>query len=77
MLLAGLLAWVGGFWAGQSGGLTNHLAARCFQGFGAGAVDALIPLVLQDLMFIHQRNKVMATLNTSTGVIMICLGIAW
>ncbi|KAM0820183.1 putative Major facilitator superfamily (MFS) profile domain-containing protein [Seiridium cardinale] len=76
MLLAGFLAWLSGIWAGQSRSLKSHLAARSFQGFGAGVVIALVPLILQDMMFIHQRNKAIAMLNASQGVILVCLGVA-
>ncbi|KAK9781574.1 putative Major facilitator superfamily (MFS) profile domain-containing protein [Seiridium cardinale] len=77
MLLAGFLAWLSGIWAGQSRSLTSYLAARSFQVFGAGVVIALVPLILQDMMLIHQRNKSIATLNASQGVILVCLRVAW
>ncbi len=76
LLLAGLLAWSGGLWAGFSQSLGSHLAARCFQGLGAGAVEALIPLIVQDMMFIHQRNKAIASISASQGFIIVSLGIA-
>ncbi|KAH8886736.1 MFS general substrate transporter [Thozetella sp. PMI_491] len=76
LLFAGMLAWSGGLWAGVSQGLYSHLAARCFQGLGAGAVEALIPLIVQDIMFIHQRNKAIASIGASQGLIIVSLGIA-
>ncbi|KAE9568166.1 hypothetical protein CGMCC3_g15735 [Colletotrichum fructicola] len=75
LLLSGFLAWTGGLWAGFSQGLPSHLAARCFQGFGAGAVEALIPLIIQDMMFIHQRNKAIASVGASQGLLIVSLGI--
>ena len=39
LLFAGAVAWAGGLWAGFSTSLESHLAARCFQGLGAGTVD--------------------------------------
>ncbi|KAK1965076.1 major facilitator superfamily transporter [Colletotrichum sublineola] len=75
LLLSGFLAWTGGLWAGFSQGLGSHLAARCFQGFGAGAVEALIPLIIQDMMFIHQRNKAIASVGASQGLLVVSLGI--
>ncbi|TQN69605.1 putative MFS-type transporter [Colletotrichum shisoi] len=75
LLLSGLLAWTGGLWAGFSHGLGSHLAARCFQGFGAGAVEALIPLIIQDMMFIHQRNKAISSVGASQGLLIVSLGI--
>jgi MFS family permease len=62
LILCGLLAWVGGLWAGMSKSLDSHLAARCLQGLGAGAVEALIPLMVQDIIFIHNRNRAMSSI---------------
>jgi MFS family permease len=76
LLFAGVMAWSGGLWAGFSTSLESHLAARCFQGLGAGAVDALIPLIVQDMMFIHKRNKAVASISASQGLIIVSLGIA-
>ena len=45
ILLCGALAWAGGIWAASSQSLPSHIAARCFQGIGAGTIDALIPLI--------------------------------
>lgn len=76
LLLAGAMAWIGGLWAGFSNGLEPHLAARCLQGLGAGAVEALIPLIVQDMMFIHERNRAVASIVASQGLIIVGLGIA-
>lgn len=65
IIVCGLLAWVGGLWAGFSQSLDSHLAARALQGIGAGVVEALIPLMVQDLMFIHQRNRAMSSIWAS------------
>jgi MFS family permease len=62
LLACGIMAWTGGFWAGVSRNLVSHIAARCFQALGAGAVEALIPLIIQDMMFIHQRNRAMSSI---------------
>ena len=45
ILLCGALAWTGGIWAATSTTLSSHIGARCFQGIGAGTIDALIPLI--------------------------------
>ncbi|KAI1246119.1 hypothetical protein MGN70_013016 [Eutypa lata] len=75
ILLCGALAWAGGIWAAASQSLDAHIAARCFQGIGAGTIDALIPLIIQDFMFIHERNKAVAAVNASTGLIIVGLGV--
>jgi MFS family permease len=62
ILACGVMAWVGGLWAGFSQSLDSHIAARCLQALGAGAVEALAPLIIQDIMFIHQRNRAMSSM---------------
>lgn len=42
LLATGAMAWSGGLWAGYSTSLDSHLAARAFQGLGAGAVEVLV-----------------------------------
>ncbi|KAF3768741.1 MFS general substrate transporter [Cryphonectria parasitica EP155] len=76
LLAVGVMAWAGGLWAGASRSLPSHLAARAFQGLGAGAVEALIPLVVQDMMFIHQRNRAISLIGAAQGVFIVSLGIA-
>lgn len=65
VLLTAILAWSGGLWAGLSTSLQSHLAARAVMGLGAGAVEALIPLVVQDMVFIHQRAKAQSAIVAS------------
>lgn len=60
LLACGVMAWSGGFGAAVSRSLESHIAARCVQAVGAGAVEALIPLMIGDLVFIHQRNRAMS-----------------
>lgn len=76
LLFCGVLAWSGGYWAGFSRSLESHIAARCMQGIGAGAVEALIPLTVQDLVFIHQRNRAMSSIWATQGLIIVSIGIA-
>ncbi|CAJ2509921.1 Uu.00g058210.m01.CDS01 [Anthostomella pinea] len=69
LLLTATLSWAGGLWAGCSGSLEAHLAARVVHGLGAGAVEALLPLIAQDMVFIHQRNRALSTIIASQGPI--------
>ncbi|KAK2001446.1 major facilitator superfamily transporter [Colletotrichum falcatum] len=75
LIFAATAAWAGGLFAAFSTSLHSHLMARCMMGLGAGAVEALIPLIVQDLVFIHQRNKAMSAVISSQGVIIIGLGV--
>ncbi|KAL0933671.1 major facilitator superfamily transporter [Colletotrichum truncatum] len=76
LLFAATCAWAGGLFAALSTTLNQHLLARGLMGLGAGAVEALIPLIVQDLVFIHQRNKAMSAVVSSQGIIIIGLGVA-
>lgn len=75
MLLTATLAWISGFWAGGSANLTQHIAARVFHGLGAGTVEALIPLIIQDFTFLHQRNKSIAAVFAAQGPMIVLFGI--
>jgi MFS family permease len=76
ILGCGVLAWIGGFCAGVSRSLNTHIAARCVQAIGAGAVEALIPLIVSDLVFIHQRNRAISAIWAAQGLIIVSIGIA-
>lgn len=65
ILFCGLLSWVTCIWAGKSGGLNDHLAARSIQALGAGAVESLVPFIVQDMSFIHQRNRAIGVIWAS------------
>lgn len=75
ILFSGVMAWAGGLWAGFSTSLNSHIAARVFQGFGAGAVEALIPLILQDMLFINQRNKAFSLISAGQGLFVVSIGL--
>ncbi|KAH8649093.1 major facilitator superfamily domain-containing protein [Xylariales sp. PMI_506] len=76
LVFTAAMAWIGGLWAGLSSSLTSHIAARAMQGLGAGAVEALIPLIVGDIMFLHKRNKAMSAVISSQGLFIIALGLA-
>ncbi|KAF4480904.1 putative MFS-type transporter [Colletotrichum fructicola Nara gc5] len=75
LVLTSALSWAGGFWAGYSKSLTSHIAARVFHGLGSGAVEALLPLIVQDMMFLHKRNKAVASIIASQGPMIVLFGI--
>ncbi|KAL2825520.1 major facilitator superfamily domain-containing protein, partial [Aspergillus pseudoustus] len=53
---------------GKSRGLYSNIAARCFIGLGTGAYESVVPLVLQDINFIHQRNRALSLVLGSGGM---------
>jgi MFS family permease len=65
ILISAALATLTLPWAAKSSNLSSHLAARCFQGLGTGAVESLVPLILQDMSFLHERNKFIGILWAS------------
>lgn len=75
MLLTATLAWLSGFWAGASQSLNEHVAARVFHGLGSGTVEALIPLIIQDFTFLHQRPKAIAAVFAAQGPMIVLFGI--
>ncbi|GKT47341.1 putative MFS-type transporter [Colletotrichum spaethianum] len=76
VLATGLLAVIGCIWSGSSQSLLSHLLARCVQAVGAGTVESLIPFILQDMIFVHQRNSWISGIFAAQGLIIIILGIA-
>lgn len=76
VLITGVLAIIGALWAGASQSLPSHLLARCLQALGAGTVESLIPFIIQDMVFVHQRNAWISGIFAAQGLIIIVLGIA-
>ncbi|KZL72792.1 major facilitator superfamily transporter [Colletotrichum tofieldiae] len=76
VLITGVLAIIGCVWAGNSRSLPSHLLARCVQAVGAGTVESLIPFILQDMVFVHQRNSWISGVFAAQGLIIIVLGVA-
>ncbi|KAF2770843.1 major facilitator superfamily transporter [Teratosphaeria nubilosa] len=76
LLGCGIIAIIGAIWAGCSQSLGSHLGARCLQALGAGTVESLIPFIIQDLVFVHQRNTWISALFAAQGILIISLGIA-
>lgn len=55
-LLSSLLLVASSFWAAKSGtSFESHFAARLVQGIAGGATESLLPLILTDMSFLHER----------------------
>lgn len=76
VLASGLIAIGGAVWAGHSTSLDSHLVARCIQAIGAGTVESLLPFIIQDMVFYHQRNTAISSVFAFQGLIIVGLGIA-
>lgn len=75
ILAASMCSWIGGFWAGYSTSLQTHLMARVLHGIGSATVEGLLPLIMQDMVFIHQRNRAIAAILACQGPLMTIFGI--
>lgn len=76
VLTTGVLAIIGCLWAGFSQSLGSHLAARAIQAVGAGTVESLIPFIIQDIVYVHQRNTWISGVFAAQGIIIIAIGFA-
>lgn len=56
LLITGVIALAGCVGSGFSTSLASHLVCRVIQAVGAGTIESLIPFILQDIIFYHQRN---------------------
>lgn len=65
MLLCGVIATACSIWAGVSTSLPAHLAARSVHAIGAGCIESLIPLIVQDVTYLHCRSRAMSSIALS------------
>ncbi|KAL1900668.1 hypothetical protein Sste5346_002393 [Sporothrix stenoceras] len=75
MVFCVVLATFCTLWSGLSQSLPSHIASRCLQAIGAGAVESLVPLIVQDMTFVHQRSRGIGLVWASQGIVSISLGI--
>ncbi|KAJ3499456.1 hypothetical protein NLG97_g295 [Lecanicillium saksenae] len=76
LLTTGAVAIGGCVGSGFSNSFGVHLACRTIQALGAGTVESLIPFILQDMVFQHQRNAAVSVVFATQGLIIAILGIA-
>jgi MFS family permease len=59
-------------WAATQNSYKSHLGARVLSGLATGASESLLPLMLSEVTFLHERGKIMAVYwgvqNILTGV---------
>lgn len=83
-----LLLTVSGIWCACSKSLTSHIAGRNIFSLAAGQSEALAPLIVQEIHFLHQhgiklsyfvgvQNTLTAALFTATTYIVPSLGLPW
>ncbi|KAI7683978.1 MFS general substrate transporter [Hortaea werneckii] len=66
------ILFVSTIWAATQNSYKSHLGARVLSGLTTGASESLLPLMLSEVTFLHERGKVMAVYwgiqNILTGV---------
>ncbi|KAK2057394.1 major facilitator superfamily transporter [Colletotrichum caudatum] len=69
LLAATLLMTVATIWCAVGTSYNSVLVARLFQGMGAGASETIVPALVGEVFFVHERGRAMAiyTVFLSTG----------
>ncbi|KAM0540457.1 hypothetical protein ACHAO7_011190 [Fusarium culmorum] len=87
-LFSVLLLTVSGIWCACSNSLSSHIAGRNIFSLAAGQSEALAPLIVQEVHFLHQhgvklsyfvgvQNTLTAALFTATTYIVPTIGLPW
>ncbi|PYH47361.1 MFS transporter [Aspergillus saccharolyticus JOP 1030-1] len=87
-LASALILTVGAIWCAVSGSLGSHIAARDVLSLAAGQSEALCPLIIQEIHFVHERSSRLAwfsaiqsigsaALTIATSYLVIHLGWRW
>ncbi|OQV05670.1 hypothetical protein CLAIMM_10367 [Cladophialophora immunda] len=56
LILCAIIMVASVIWAAKSDTFNSHLGARCLQGLTAGVSDCLLPLIVLDTTFLHNRG---------------------
>jgi MFS family permease len=74
-LLTCLIMIAGGIWCQVSKDLTSHIAGRAVMALAAGQSEALAPLIVQEVYFLHERARQLSWFifieNTTVAVMFI------
>lgn len=71
-LFSGALLFIGCIVAANNNNYSYHLAARIVIGFAAGQSEALVPLMLKEIFFLHERANILSFQAALQG----CIGCA-
>lgn len=59
-LLSTILLAFSCLWCAKSTSLSSHIAGRDIMSIAAGQAEALCPIIVQEIFYLHQRGKVIA-----------------
>lgn len=62
-LLSTVVLAFGCLWCAKSRSLGSHIAGRNVMSIAAGTSEALCPIIVQELFYLHERGKVVATFS--------------
>lgn len=57
MLVCALITLATDIWMAAAPSYGSMLAARLINGFGTGANETMLPLIITDMYFLHERGK--------------------
>lgn len=57
MLVCCLITLVSDIWMAASPSYASFMASRVVNGFGTGANETMLPLIITDMFFLHQRGR--------------------
>jgi MFS family permease len=62
-LLSTIVLAFGCLWCAESKSLASHIAGRNIMSIAAGTCEALCPIIVQEIFYLHQRGKVVAAFS--------------
>ncbi|KAL3483011.1 hypothetical protein BJX62DRAFT_231273 [Aspergillus germanicus] len=62
-LLSTIVLAFGCLWCAESKSLASHIAGRDIMSIAAGTCEALCPIIVQEIFYLHQRGKVVAAFS--------------
>lgn len=76
VLVASVICLIACIGAGASKDFAGHMTGRIFQGLASGISEALLPLIIADITFVHYRARAYALYWTAQSIISSCFGIS-
>lgn len=62
-LLSTIILAFGCLWCAKSKSLESHIAGRDVMSIAAGTAEALCPIIVQEIFYLHERGKVLAVFS--------------
>lgn len=59
IIICGLICILANIWQGLATSYSSFIGARVISGIGAAANESIMPMVISDILFVHQRGRSM------------------